>query len=498
MKQPTGPVVDSCAATPDASGLDIRLRSAGSVQRARLVGARTSVPVEVGHVDDRLELTVPLLTSRWGSGPLALPSGLYRLALDDTDVPIQGREDLPALQLEHPLFRADVAIQAGDVTLQIGPPLTDDERSREGQRRLDRDYRRTNAPLEDAVFLESFYGKSAACNPLGIDASLAMLRPTTRRYWSVVDRSVAVPEGAIAVVEGSAAWWQARAISRVLVVNDWVRKRYRRHGQQHVLQTWHGTTFKRLARDRPDAGWRSRIASRREGARWDALLAQNEFSVPHLRSAYDYRGPVWVEGYPRNDVLAHPERAAAVRRRLGVAADAHVVLYAPTWREDRDTMIDALDPAALARSLSPDGVVLVRGHSRTVQRRLPPPVPGVLDVTDYPDMADMLLIADVFVTDYSSAMFDWMSTGRPIVFFVPDLARYRDDLRGFYADLLNEPPGPVVSDVDGLFDAVHHAGERAASYADVAAAWRRTYTPLDDGGAGRRVVERLVAEGWLD
>jgi CDP-glycerol glycerophosphotransferase len=122
----------------------------------------------------------------------------------------------------------------------------------------------------------------------------------------------------------------------------------------------------------------------------------------------------------------------------------------------------------------------------------------VLDVTDYPDMADMLLIADVFVTDYSSSMFDWMSTGRPIVFFVPDLARYRDDLRGFYADLLTEPPGPVVSNVEGLIDAVRHAADRAPSYADVAAAWRQTYTPLDDGEAGRRVVERLVAEGWLD
>jgi CDP-glycerol glycerophosphotransferase (TagB/SpsB family) len=491
-------VVDSCTATPDAAGIHVQLRSAGTVKRAHLVGARAYVPVEVGHVGDRVELTVPMLTTRWGNGPLALPSGSYRLELDDGTVRLQVAEDLPPLQLQHPLFRADVAIHTGDVTLQIGPPLTDDERSQRGQRRLERGYRRTNAPLEDAVFLESFYGKSAACNPLGIDASLAKLRPTTRRYWSVVDGSVAVPEGAIPVVEGSAAWWQARATSRVLVVNDWLRKRYRRHGGQHVLQTWHGTTLKRLARDRPDAGWRSRIAARREGARWDALLSQNEFSVPHLRSAYAFIGPVWVDGYPRNDVLAHPDRAAAVRTRLGIAAGAHVVLYAPTWREDRDTMIDALDPTVLASSLAPGGVVLVRGHSRTQPQGVRPPAPGVLDVTDYPDMADMLLVADVFVTDYSSSMFDWMPTGRPIIFFVPDLARYRDDLRGFYADLLAEPPGPVVSDVEGLIDAVRHAADRAPSYADVAAEWRQTYTPLDDGEAGRRVVERLVNEGWLD
>ena len=496
--QSSGPALEACTAAGDATGIHVRLRSAGSIQRARLVGTRAAVDVELDRDGDRVNLAVPLLTSRWGNGPLALPSGSYRLELDDGAIWLRGAAELPPLQLRHPLFRADVSLHAGDVTLQIGPPLTDDERSRRGQRRLERRYRRTDAPLEDAVFLESFYGRSAACNPLGIDASLTVLRPATRRYWSVIDGSVAVPQDAIAVVQGSAAWWQARATSRVLVVNDWLRQRYRRHGEQRVLQTWHGTTLKRLARDRPDAGWRSRIASRREGARWDALLAQNEFSVPHLRSAYAFTGPVWVDGYPRNDVLAHPDRAADVRTRLGIPADAHVVLYAPTWREDRDTMIDVLDPATLASSLPPGGVVLVRGHSRTQPQPARSAAPEVLDVSDYPDMADMLLVADVFVTDYSSSMFDWMSTGRPIIFFVPDLARYRDDVRGFYADLLADPPGPVVSNVDGLIDAVHHAAGRAAAYAEVAAEWRRTYAPLDDGEAGRRVVERLIAEGWLD
>ena len=197
--------------------------------------------------------------------------------------------------------------------------------------------------------------------------------------------------------------------ARVLVVNDWLRKRFRRHGGQHraadlarhdLEAAGAGPSRRRLAH---------RIAARREGARWNVLLAQNEFSVPHLRSAYAFTGPVWVEGYPRNDVLAHPERAAAVRTRLGIAADAHVVLYAPTWRDDRDTMVDYVDPAVLASSLQPDGIVLVRGHSRTLQQGARPAAAGVIDVTGYPDMADMLLIADVFVTDYSSAMFDLLS-----------------------------------------------------------------------------------------
>ena len=81
-EQPTGPVVETVTAAPDAASLHVRLRSAGSIQRARLVGARASIDVDLGHHDDQVDLTVPLLTSRWGNGPLALPSGSYRLELD--------------------------------------------------------------------------------------------------------------------------------------------------------------------------------------------------------------------------------------------------------------------------------------------------------------------------------------------------------------------------------------------------------------------------------
>ena len=45
----------------------------------------------------------------------------------------------------------------------------------------------------------------------------------------------------------------------------------------------------------------------------------------------------------------------------------------------------------------------------------------VFDVSDYPDMADLSLITDVMITDYSSLMFDYVNTGRPILFFTYDL-----------------------------------------------------------------------------
>jgi CDP-glycerol glycerophosphotransferase (TagB/SpsB family) len=454
---------------------------------AALVGRRARVEADAG--------SFALLASRWGFEPLSLPSDTYRLVLADGAT----RVDVSAepLEIRHEHFRAIVRGHGGGLVIEVGPPLEDDERGAEAQKSLERAYRRGSPDVEDAVFLESYRGRSAACNPRGIERALATARPSTRRYWSVVDGSVPVPEGSVRLIEGSHDWWRVRGSARVLVVNDWLRKRFRKRRHQHVLQTWHGSTLKRLARDRPDVGLRTRIAATREGHRWDALIAQNDFSAEHLVSAYAFRGPVWVEGYPRNDVLTRPELAPEVRRRLGIDDTTRVVLYAPTWREDRTAMVDHLDVAAFVRALGPGHVLLVRGHSSTWEHGRDLAAPGLIDVTGFPDVSDLLLIADVLVTDYSSVMFDWVSTGRPIVFFVPDLLRYRGELRGFYADLLSEAPGPVVETADHLVHAVLHADQHRDEHADGLRNWQRRFTAHDDGNAGHRVVQRMIDAGWL-
>jgi CDP-glycerol glycerophosphotransferase (TagB/SpsB family) len=234
-------------------------------------------------------------------------------------------------------------------------------------------------------------------------------------------------------------------------------------------------------------------------------LAQNEYSAKIFRSAYDMRDPIWVEGYPRNDVLhlaaaELADRAVAVRRAAGIPDGARVILYAPTWRDDRTEMVDYVDLTTFAGGLARDHVLLVRGHSRTLRYGQDLAGDRLIDVTSYPSMTELLLIADVLVTDYSSAMFDFAGTGKPIVFFTPDLAHYSADLRGFYFDLLAEAPGPVVRERSELRDAIlaAEAGGRGSTAAsERAATWRTRFTSLDDGHAGERVVQRLIDAGWL-
>uniref|UniRef100_UPI0028A70348 CDP-glycerol glycerophosphotransferase family protein n=1 Tax=Aeromicrobium sp. TaxID=1871063 RepID=UPI0028A70348 len=127
--------------------------------------------------------------------------------------------------------------------------------------------------------------------------------------------------------------------------------------------------------------------------------------------------------------------------------------------------------------------VLLRSHSNAAASRGRLTAPGVVDVTTHPDITALQAAADVLVTDYSSVMFDFAVTGRPQIMLVPDAAEYRDD-RGFYLDLEQSPPGPIVTSSDEVIELLRDPGSIV-----VPPQFRQRFAPLDDGAAAQRVVD---------
>jgi CDP-glycerol glycerophosphotransferase len=234
----------------------------------------------------------------------------------------------------------------------------------------------------------------------------------------------------------------------------------------------------------------------RDVARWDLLISPNAVSTPRLRGAFRYDGEVLEIGYPRNDVLSATgleTRQAAMRRELGLDPGATVILYAPTWRDDeafRDgtpTVPLGLDLEELSAALGPGHVVLARLHPLMSGRSHIPSTTAVRDVSAYPDVFDLYVAADVLVTDYSSSMFDFAITGRPMVFFTYDLDHFRDSVRGFYFDFVSEAPGPLVSTAEELAQVLRSPPAPSDRYA----AFVEKYCYLEDGHATDRLLERL-------
>lgn len=254
--------------------------------------------------------------------------------------------------------------------------------------------------------------------------------------------------------------------------------------------------LKKLALSRSRLGLRPALATLRERSRWDILLAQNGYAARIFRRAYAYFGAIWEEGYPRDDALLTGD-SSEIRARLGISDDVRVLLYAPTWRDDRPDQVDHLDVSRFAELLGPGYVTLIRGHSRTIQPGVDVRASGVLDVTSYPDVSDLFLTADALITDYSSVMFDFSVTGKPIYFFTPDLDRYREVLRGFYFDLLPVAPGPLVQKASELVELLHTSDAVQEEFAEKYAAWQKRFNPHDDGRAAERIITRLSREGKI-
>jgi CDP-glycerol glycerophosphotransferase len=96
------------------------------------------------------------------------------------------------------------------------------------------------------------------------------------------------------------------------------------------------------------------------------------------------------------------------------------------------------------------------------------------------------------VTDYSSTMFDFAVTGKPLLFFTYDLAHYRDALRGFYFDFDAHAPGPLLTTSTDVVDALADLGPVRRSYAAAYDRFRERYCHLEDGGASARVIDRYL------
>lgn len=347
-------------------------------------------------------------------------------------------------------------------------------------------------PVDDrlAVYAAYWY-RGVSCNPAAVYHEARRLAPHVRGVWLIRPESVdRITDGTPVLLDGSRAGFRALARARWLVNNVNFPNYVRRRRGQVFLQTHHGTPIKTMGLDQqyhPAGADLDYEALLRRCDAWDFSVSANAFSTQMWERSYPCRFEALETGYPRNDRLARADAAAsaAARAALGIAPDRVVALYVPTHRP-LPMALPAFDPAAVADALGPHGLVLVRGHYLTEDRF--PDGERVRDVFDHPVVEDLYLAADVLISDYSSAVFDFAVLDRPIVLYTPDWDDYRRS-RGVVLDVVAQPPGPVAHGFDDLVTLLREG--RQGADAALRRAFRERFCAWEDGHAAERVVRRV-------
>jgi CDP-glycerol glycerophosphotransferase len=483
----------------------------------QLRGQREKYPFTVKSSGDSWEAEIAPNAVASLAGTVALKPGVWDLLLETSDAdgdPCTTNLELVARAVTALPVRAEVdgrAITAcrhgiDQGFIRTGPFVAADEQGPAGPEWLRRHYYpqlSRKRPLRDAVFYDCFYGRQFSDSPRAVYERLVERGLPLEHYWSVQNRQFEVPDPATAVTYGSRAWYEALATSRYIVTNTHLPHWFQRREGQTVVQTWHGTPLKKIAFDVPDLKtadplYLEKIAQ--EIPNWSYLVSPNEFCTEQLPKAFSYDGPVLETGYPRNDIFYRgdtDELRSKLTKLLDLPSDKKLVLYAPTWRDNefygrgQYKFTSPFDFEAAQRELGDDHVMLVRRHPNIVD-----PVPGagegfVWDVSMYPDVAELLAVSDVLMTDYSSLMFDFANTGRPMLFFAYDLEDYRDNLRGFYFDFESIVPGPILGTTEAVVEALKRPEALEADHADRYREFQRRFCGPEDGGAADRLIDAV-------
>ncbi len=307
--------------------------------------------------------------------------------------------------------------------------------------------RTTKGIAPDRVVFSCFGGRSYGDNTRIISERLHERYPRAEIIWQFSKDNLArlsreVPDYVKCVEYRSLEAVKAFATARVWVDN-FAKGSYLRlaKGRQYYVQTWHGDrAIKKIGYDE------TRRGERRLEEKCSRITTASAFGERMYRTAFDYRGEYIKAGSPRNDPLVKydPAERRRIRAVLDIGDDVGLLLYAPTYREKkemipREVQMDlgrTLD--CLERKTGRAWKCLFRAHYLSSGIDLEAVKGRTVDVTAYPDMTELLLAADMVLTDYSSCALDFIIMDRPALFYIPDWDNYVAT-RGVYFDIRKTP-----------------------------------------------------------
>ena len=288
-------------------------------------------------------------------------------------------------------------------------------------------------PLRKKVIFCNFNGRGMGDDPKYIALYLLNNRPDIKIIWCLSDITNELPKGVYPVKYGSWGFYYHQLTAKVRINNIkhgiFVPKRK----DQFYIQTWHATFgLKKIEQDAENLSDTYIKNAKRDAAQTDLMYSNNDYRCLLYIRSFWYNGPVIKCDVPRVSILLNPPHYLRehVYKSLNIPNDKHIILYAPTFRKDHNLTsyiynFNAIINAANKR-FKKDYIVLYRLHPNIAYMNDEIKLSNghIIMASDYPDMQELLALADILITDFSASMFDFGILKKPVFLFAKDYDNY--------------------------------------------------------------------------
>lgn len=290
--------------------------------------------------------------------------------------------------------------------------------------------------------------------------------------------------------------------AKYLISNSTFESFFVKRPGQIYINTWHGTPLKLMGFDIPEDISHSKNVLR-NFLMTDYLFSPNEHTSNIFINSYKlkgiYPGEILEAGYPRIDLTLNADKEKIYQKitkdNCKIRSDKPIILYTPTWKgqsvhnvnDDLEQIV--LETLTLVQEFKTNYQVLLKVHPFIYSdikedKRISPYL-----VSDLIDANEVLAVTDLLITDYSSIFFDFLVTGKPIIFYAWDKDLYRAE-RGLYLTE-QELPGPIAENINELISLVHMSSINHKNYYKKYKDLQEKFTGYDDGNVTKRYVDYI-------
>lgn len=305
------------------------------------------------------------------------------------------------------------------------------------------------------------------------------------------------------VKRNSSEYLKALSTCKYLICNSSVPQYFARRPEQIYLNTWHGVPSKVMGYERPGQRVNATQNIEHNFLNTTHMIAANHFTGERMfKKAYMmdgiYEGKLLDEPLPRTDTTRTTSREYAMERlnAAGIHTDKKIIVYAPTWKGQLYNALD-YDLTELKDAVKTlrDNIdteeyeVFLRVHYFIYRAILMDEEMSKICIPFTVDTSELLSVVDILISDYSSIFFDFLGTGRPILFYVPDIADYSEN-RGLYIPM-EDMPGPVSENLVDIARYINNIDEVKKEYQPKYDAMYEWCCSKEDGKVANRVLDAV-------